>query len=68
MPTDLLRAGSVCGLGSDVHGIHITSLAARFRTAALPVHSQMAQRKSGLPVNPTMLFFELMRLHGKRGS
>ena len=34
LPTDLSRAGSVCGLGSDVHGIHITSLAARFRTAA----------------------------------
>ena len=68
MPTDLLRAGFVFGLGSDVHGIPLTSLGARFRTAALPLHSQMAQRKSGLPVDPTMFFFELTRLHWKRGS
>ena len=34
MPTDLLRAGSVCGLGSNIHGVHIISLAARSRTAA----------------------------------
>ena len=34
IPTDLLRAGSVCGLGSDIRGIHIISPAARFRTAA----------------------------------
>ena len=33
-PTDFLRAGSVCGLGSDICGIHIISLAARPRTAA----------------------------------
>ena len=31
--TALLRAGSVCRLGTDIHGIHIISLAARFRTA-----------------------------------
>ena len=30
----LLRAGPVCGLGSDVCEMHIISLAARFRTAA----------------------------------
>ena len=34
IPTNLLRAGSVCGLGSDICGIHIISPAARFRTAA----------------------------------
>ena len=34
IPTDLLRAGSVCGLGSDMCGIDIISLAALFRTAA----------------------------------
>ena len=34
IPTDLLRAGSVCGLGSDICGIHIICLAARFRTTA----------------------------------
>ena len=28
------QKGSVCGLGSDVHRIHITSLAARPQTAA----------------------------------
>ena len=32
--TDLLRAGSECSLGSDLFGIRILSLAARFRTAA----------------------------------
>ena len=30
IPTDLLRAGSVCGLGIDLCGIRIISLAARF--------------------------------------
>ena len=34
IPTDLPRVGSVCGLGSDILGIHIISLAARFRTTA----------------------------------
>ena len=35
LPTDILRAGSVCGLGSDLcGGIRIISLAGRFRTAA----------------------------------
>ena len=34
IPTDLLRARSVCGLGIDLFGIRILSLAARFRTAA----------------------------------
>ena len=34
MPTDLLRVGSVCGLGSDLRGVHIISLAVRSRTAA----------------------------------
>ena len=32
--TDLLRAGSACGLIIDLCGIHILSLAARFTTAA----------------------------------
>ena len=41
VPTDLLRAGSVCGIGIDRCGIRIISLAARFRTAA----------NSGTPVN-----------------
>ena len=36
IPTDLLRAGSVCGLRSDVCGIQIISPAARFRTTARP--------------------------------
>ena len=30
----LLTSNAVCGLGSDICGIHIISLAARFRTAA----------------------------------
>ena len=34
IPTDLLRAGSVCGLGIDQFGIRILSLAAGFGTAA----------------------------------
>ena len=34
LPTDLLSAGSACGLGIDLFGIRILSLAARFRTAA----------------------------------
>ena len=34
IPTDLLRVGSMCGLGLDVLGIHTLSLAARYRTAA----------------------------------
>ena len=34
LPTDLLRAGSACGLGIDLFGIHVLSLAARCRTAA----------------------------------
>ena len=34
IPTDLLRAGSACGLGIDLFGIRILSLAARFRTLA----------------------------------
>ena len=33
-PADLLRAGSVCGLGVDLFGLRILSLAAPFRTAA----------------------------------
>ena len=33
-PADLMRAGSVCGLGSDLCRMHMISLAARFRTAA----------------------------------
>ena len=33
-PTDLLRAGSACGLGIDLFGIRVLSLAARFRTVA----------------------------------
>ena len=33
-PTEFLRTGSVCGLGSDLCGIRVISLAARFRTAA----------------------------------
>ena len=31
---NLLRAGSTCGLGLDLFGIRILTLAARFRTAA----------------------------------
>ena len=34
VPTDLLRAGSVWGLGTDICVIQITSPAARFRTAS----------------------------------
>ena len=34
LPTNLLRAGSTCGLCLDVFGIHILSLGARYRTAA----------------------------------
>ena len=34
IPTDLLRVGSMCGLGLDVLGIHTLNLAARYRTAA----------------------------------
>ena len=34
VPTDLLRVGSMCGLGLDVLGIHTLSLAARYSTAA----------------------------------
>ena len=34
IPTDLLRVGSVCGLGADILGIHTLSLAARYRTAS----------------------------------
>ena len=30
IPTDLLRVGSVCGLGPDILGIHTLSLAARY--------------------------------------
>ena len=30
----LLKAGSICGLGPDVLGIHSISLAARYRVAA----------------------------------
>ena len=33
IPTDLPRVGSTCGLGLDVLGIHILSLATRKRTA-----------------------------------
>ena len=33
-PTDLLRVGSMCGIGLDVLGIHTLSLAAQYRTAA----------------------------------
>ena len=33
IPTNLLCVGSVCGLGSDLVGIHSLSLAARYRTA-----------------------------------
>ena len=32
IPTDLLRAGSTCGLGPDTFGIHTLSLSARERT------------------------------------
>ena len=34
IPADLLRVGSMCGLGVDVLGIHSLSLAARYRTTA----------------------------------
>ena len=34
IPTDLLRAGPLRGLGIDTYRIHILSLAARYRTAA----------------------------------
>ena len=34
VPTNLLRAGSTCGLGLDIFGVHILSLAARFSIAA----------------------------------
>ena len=34
IPADLLRVGSMCGLGLDIHGIHTISLAARYRTAS----------------------------------
>ena len=34
VPTNLLRAGPQCSLGSDLFGIRILSLAAPFRTAA----------------------------------
>ena len=34
IPTDVLRVGSACGLGIDLFGIRILSLAARYRTAA----------------------------------
>ena len=34
IPTSLLGVGSVCGLGSDIVGIHSISLAACYRTAA----------------------------------
>ena len=68
MPTDLLRAGSVCGLGSDVHGYISPVSLPDFVQLPVPLHSQMAQRKSGLAANLTMLFFELTRLHVKRGS
>ena len=33
-PSELLKVGSVCGLGSDLVGIHSISLAARYRVAA----------------------------------
>ena len=33
IPTNLLRAGSTCGLGLDTFGIHLLSLAARYITA-----------------------------------
>ena len=36
IPTNLPRTGSTCGLGLDTFGIHILSLAARYRTAVNP--------------------------------
>ena len=34
IPSNLLRVGSLCGLGPDLVGIHSISLAARYRAAA----------------------------------
>ena len=34
IPTDLLRIGSMCGVGLDILGIHTLRKAARYRTAA----------------------------------
>ena len=56
LPTRLLHAGFVRGLGIS------PVLLSDFAQLPVPLHSQMALRKFGLPVNLTMLFFELTRL------
>ena len=58
IPADLLRAGSVCGLGVDLFGIRILSLAARFRTAANSntLVNGLAKTSAGREYNGVSLF------------
>ena len=54
IPTDLLRAGSVCGLGIDQVEIRILNLAARFRTAASSNALASSLQKSWQPESTTV--------------
>ena len=54
IPTDLLRAGSVCGLGIDQVEIRILNLAARFRTAASSNALASSLQKSVQPESTTV--------------
>ena len=68
VPADLLRAGSACGLGSDICGIHIISLAARFRTAASSGTLVNGLRKFVQLVHTTVPLHVLTLPNGRKGS
>ena len=68
-PSDLLQAGSVCGLGSDTCGIHIISHSARFRTTdrSGTLVNGLAKIRAALEYDRVSLF-KLSLLHAKNGS
>ena len=65
-PADLQRAGSVCGLGSDLCGIRIISLAARFRTAACS--GMLANGLAKIRAETMVPLFMLTAPNGRKGS
>ena len=66
IPTNLLRVGSVCGLGIDILGIHTLSLAAGKRSASNPAHSPTAWRKFKQLVNMIVPPFMFSAPNGRR--
>ena len=67
VPTDLLKAGSVCGIGSDLRWIHIMSLAARFRTAGSSgsLVNGLAKIREGREYDGGSIFCSQSRMAGK---